>query len=232
MKICICDSVEWRKLEKQEILDAYFTEKDTVCEFLLFENAEQLILSESIAYADIFVVDICLGGTDGLSVVRELKERFRNKICILTSDTYDYLDEAMDLGVIRYILNGAEKERYYSALDKAVDDMNTQRVCVKKRNGDMYYLHKSEIVFVEAKGRKTFVLSTLGLIETNMNIAAMKELLNTPNFIKPHYSYIVNSDYISHIEGRDVLVKVNYHYFRVPIASKRVTATKKQLANV
>ena len=232
MRVCICDSMEERRLAKEKIVANYFAEKDSACEVLLFENAEALIVSESIAQTAIFMIDTCLGDTDGIHSVRELKERYRNKVFILTCITYDYLDEAMDLGVIRYILNGAEKERYYSALDKALEDIESFVVHIKGRNGNEYYLHKSDIVYVEAKARRVFVFTTSGKIETNMNITAMRVMLNTPNFISPHYSFVVNSNYISHIEGRDVFLKVNYHYFRVPIATKRYSFTKKQLAKM
>ena len=232
LRVCICDSAEERRLLKKETLCAYFAEKDAQCEILLFESAEKLIISDTIAQTDIFVIDSCLGDTDGIHSVRELKESYRNKVYILTSDSYDYLDEAMDLGVIRYILNSAAKEQYYSAMDKALEDINFFIVHIKGRNGNEYYLHKNEIVYVEAKARRLFILTTNGRIEANMSIAQMRELLNTPNFINPHYSFVVNSDYISHIAGKDIFVKVKYHYFRVPIATKRYALTKKQLANV
>ena len=232
MKICICDSVDESRLRKGKIIADYFAEKNNSCEVLLFESSEDLIVSENLAKTDIFLIDTCLGDTDGMRSLRELKETYRNKVFIVTSDSYECLDEAMDLGVIRYVLNSAGKEQYYSALDKALEDIKHFVVHMKGRGGDEYYVHKNEVVYVEAKARKVFVFTTFGKIETNLNIAAMKEMLNTPNFITPHYSFVVNSDYIFHIEGRDILVKVNYHYFRVPIATKRYAITKKQLANV
>lgn len=232
IRVCICDSMEERRLAKENIVSDYFAEKDSKCEILPFESAEKLIVSDNIAQIDIFIIDTCLGDTDGMHSLRELKEMFRSKIFIMTSDTYHCLDEAMDLEVIRYILNGSEKEKYYSALDKALEDIEYFVVHIKGRNGNEYYLHKSDIVYVEAKARRVFVFTTSGKIETNMNITAMRVMLNTPNFISPHYSFVVNSNYISHIEGRDVFLKVNYHYFRVPIATKRYSFTKKQLANV
>ena len=209
MKICICDSVDESRLRKGKIIADYFAEKNNSCEVLLFESSEDLIVSENLAKTDIFLIDTCLGDTDGMRSLRELKEMYRNKVFIVTSDSYECLDEAMDLGVIRYILNGTEKENYYSALDKALEDIESFVVRVKGRNGNEYYLHKSDIVYVEAKARRVFVFTTSGKIETNMNITAMRVMLNTPNFISPHYSFVVNSNYISHIEGRDVFLKVN-----------------------
>ena len=232
MKVCVCDSADERRLAKKEILSDYFAEKDDECEIFMFESAEVLLVSEHLANTDIFVIDTSGGDTQGIQALRELKEQYPCKICIMTSDSYDCLDEAMDLGVTRYILNSGEKERYYSALDKAVDDMNRYVVQIKGCNGNVYRLHRNEIVFAEAKARKTIILTTNSKIDANLSIAKIKELLNTPNFINPHYSFVVNSDYISHIEGRDIMVKVNYHYFRVPIASKRISVTKKQLVNV
>ena len=232
IRVCICDSVEERRLAKENIVSDYFAEKDSKCEILPFESAEKLIVTDNISQIDIFMIDTCLGDTDGMNFLRELKQMYRNKVFIMTSDTYHCLDEAMDLEVIRYILNGSEKEKYYSALDKALEDIEYFVVHIKGRNGNEYYLHKNDIVYVEAKARRVFVFTTSGKIETNMNITAMRVMLNTPNFISPHYSFVVNSNYISHIEGRDVFLKVNYHYFRVPIATKRYSFTKKQLAKM
>lgn len=232
MRVCICDSVEQRRYIKEEIVYSYFSEKETDCQIVLFESAEKLIISDVIEQTDIFIINTCLGDTDGINAVRELKDKYKSKVFIITSDNYDYLDEVMDLGVIRYILNNDEKERFYSALDKAIEDINNFIVFIKESNGNIHRLHKNEIVFAESKERKTRILTSSGMIQTNMRISTIKEILNTPNFINPHYSFVVNSDYISHVEGRDIFVKVSYHYFRVPIAAKRLTQTKKQLANV
>lgn len=231
MKICICEKDEEVILLKNKIIADYFLERNVDFNISLFNDAEALLVSGEGAGADIIIIDTYLGDTDGISLVRELKETCKNKIYILTSDNYDFLDEAMDLGVTRYILNSAEKEKYYSALDKAVDDINSYVIRIKSSDLNIYSIHKNDIVYVEARGRKSRILSTSGIIETNMSIAQMKKKLNTPNFINPHYSFIVNSDYISHIEGKDILVKVNYHYFRIPIATRRCALTKKQLLN-
>lgn len=232
MRICICECFADRQMIKKEIISSYFKEKKAKYIIFEFDSAQELLLSENLADIDIFVIDADAGDTDGVDLIRDLKEICRHKTYILTSDNYDRLDEAMDLGVIRYILNGAEKESYYSALDKAVEDINSSTFLIKGCNGDLYCLHKNEIVYVEAKGRKTLVLTANGVIRANLNISQIRKIINTPNFISPHYSFLVNSDYFSRIEGKDLLLKVNYHYFRIPIASKRVCSTKKQLINM
>ena len=232
MKICVCDQNEERAAFEERVIKEYFEEKGSEYSLHFFECATDLLVSEEAETTDLFIIDINSCNMQGINVIRELKERFPNRACIVTSSDYENLDEAMDLRVLRYIVDWSKKECFYSALDKAVSVINESVITVKSRSGKIYRLHKNDIVCTETKQRRMYITTSAGVIETNHNINEIKDFLNTPDFIRTHYSYVANKNYFSHTEGKDMMMRVNYHYVRVPIASKRYSEVKNQLIKI
>ena len=228
MNICVCEKEE-NGSATAEYIKQYFEEKNA--EYILhrFSSGELLLKSDVIAGVEIFFIHVALEETDGIHVIKELKEKYNKKHFVLIAETYDYIDMAMDLGVTRYVIEPVQKEALYAALDKSIEQINKNILKLKSTEGYIYYLHIDDIVCAESKGRKTLITTTDGIIKINQSIKEMKEQLTSPDFISPHYSFLVNKNYIAFIDAKDIFLKVDYHFVRVPIAAKRRTGIRKSL---
>ncbi len=80
---------------------------------------------------DILLTDIRMPGTDGLTMIRSVKDMVPNcKIIILTGyRDFDYVQEAIKLGVFDFVLKPSKIEELTAVLGKAVTELN----CLAKR---------------------------------------------------------------------------------------------------
>lgn len=88
----------------------------------------------------ILFTDIRMPDTDGLTMIRSVKDIVPDcKIIILTGyRDFDYVQEAIKLGVFDFVLKPSKIEELTSILAKAVNELN----CLKKRNEELDNLKK------------------------------------------------------------------------------------------
>jgi len=72
---------------------------------------------------DILVLDLMMGGIDGLEVARQVKERSPNTRIVVLSmfDNEAYVAEAMRCGALAYVLKGSTSSELLNAIRTAVD---------------------------------------------------------------------------------------------------------------
>lgn len=78
---------------------------------------------------DLLVVDVCMPGVSGLELIRALRSvRPETRFVIVSGyDSFDYAREAIDLGVIGYLLKPVRVEQLVSLLDRARDAILAER---------------------------------------------------------------------------------------------------------
>lgn len=75
---------------------------------------------------DILISDICMPGMDGLCMIAALKSEFPNmEVTILTGyRDFDYAQEAIRLGVCRFLLKPSKMEEIQEALEVMIGNLN------------------------------------------------------------------------------------------------------------
>ena len=75
-------------------------------------------------------------------------------------------------------------------------------------NKDICIVYPHEIVYIAIEGRKSVLYLTDRKLETYHPIEHWKTVLDESSFAQPHYSYIVNLNYVSEVTKE--FVKVRY----------------------
>ena len=75
-------------------------------------------------------------------------------------------------------------------------------------NKDICIVYPHEIVYIAIEGRKSVLYLTDRKLETYHPIEYWKTVLDESSFAQPHYSYIVNLNYVSEVTKE--FVKVRY----------------------
>lgn len=79
-------------------------------------------------FPDVVVTDIVMPQSDGLALVRSLKESLPSCVCILISgyNEFRYAQEAIELGAFRYLLKPVEPQELLDTLQEAQDYVATR----------------------------------------------------------------------------------------------------------
>lgn len=119
-------------------------------------------------------------------------------------------------------------ERICISLDDESNCCCNSEIIVQTCNKDVLckvYLNK--IMFIAIENRKSVLYLTDRKIETHYSIDYWKEKLNAEIFVQPHYSYIVNLNYVDEVTKDFVKIKYGDTEHSVYTSSRKIGAFRK-----
>lgn len=174
---------------------------------------------------DILFLDIHMPVLDGIGFLKTLKTVPQ---VIFTTAYKEYAVTAFDLAACDYLVKPFSLERFIVAVDKALERLytptkpvadglpnNTNEHFFIKADGKIYNLYYNDVLFAEAKGNYTKIVTENTTIMPAMSFTALEALLPAGPFIRVHRSFIINKLKITHIEGNTVYIQQN----GIPIGS-------------
>ena len=97
-------------------------------------------------------------------------------------------------------------------------------------NKDNCSVYPHEILYIAIEGRKSVVYLTDKKIETHYSMEHWKEVLDEKSFAQPHYSYIVNLNYVVEVTKEFVKVRCGDKEEPVYTSSRKIGAFKTAVA--
>ena len=225
-KIIICDDdrdfAEWF----EKIIIRYF--ESSKKEFIIkkYYSAEEVLLSD-MNMTDIAFLDVEMKAMNGIQLGYEIQRKCPDITIFIITSYSQYLDDAMDLKVFRYLEKPVDEARLFRGLDIAL--RTTQKIVFMSGNIETE-LNEDEIVCIYTSLRKTSVLTDKGnVITSNTNIKEWQKKLSTCNsFSSPHYSYIVNLNYVAGIcEDKIMLQCKNGKTMKIYGSQRKIGTFKK-----
>lgn len=115
------------------------------------------------------------------------------------------------------------------------DDTSTccnSAIIVQTCNKDVLCkVYLNEIMFIAIENRKSVLYLTDKKIETHYSIDYWKEKLDAEIFVQPHYSYIVNLNYVDEVTKDFVKIKYGDTEHSVYTSSRKIGAFRKAFLN-
>ncbi len=202
--ISIYDTNRSRGKELEKLLECYFSAKGLHFRIRSFSSVSDIIRTSG--YTDIAFLSVEEGDVGVLDMSDALLREHSGLYLYILSDKYNFLDDAMDLKVFRYLEQPVDRGRLFASLDIIIN----KPLKISFMSDYMQItLSEDEIVCIYTSGRKTYVLTDSGAIYPTTS--SLKEWLERTrkceNFVCPHYGYIVNMKYISNFNGEAVMLK-------------------------
>lgn len=182
-------------------------------------EARKKLMEEEI---DILFLDINMPALDGIAFLKTMKKLPQ---VILTTAYKEYGVEAFDLAVCDYLLKPFSLDRFIVAVDKALEKIQPQSSTEKntdnrehtfiKADGKIFNLHFNDLLFAEASGNYTKLVTQTGTIMPAMTFSTIETILPSDSFLRIHRSFIINKSKITHVEGNRVFIQK----YEIPIGS-------------
>ena len=96
---------------------------------------------------------------------------------------------------------------------------------------DCHLVYPQKIVYIAIEDRKSVLYLTDGKIETNYRLDHWKNLLDQNCFAQPHYSYMVNLNYVAEVTKDFVIVKCMDVEYKVYTSSRKIASFRKAFLN-
>ncbi|SKC09470.1 LytR/AlgR family response regulator transcription factor [Dyadobacter psychrophilus] len=198
----------------RDILKTYCGHLDNLEVVGLCGNALQAKTVMQQQKVDILFLDINMPVMDGIAFLKTLKKQPE---VIFTTAYKEHAVDAFDLAACDYLLKPFSLERFIIAVDKALEhlqeppvqelynDKTTDYIFIKA--GDkIYKIQHDELLYAEANGNYTKIVTTRNTLSPAMTFSGFEELLPATLFLRIHRSFIINKAKISHIEGNRVFI--------------------------
>ncbi|MGN0005385.1 MAG: LytR/AlgR family response regulator transcription factor [Candidatus Gastranaerophilaceae bacterium] len=227
MKVLICDDDKYIVEEIKNNLNT-FTDKHKIAFDIDSFYSGINPLNSNNRY-DMAFIDIEMPQVNGLTLSAQLKKVNSNIIIFIITSHESYLDDAMDLDVFRYLSKPIDKDRFFRALNTAINyfHSNTQIITLEYYD-ECYSVFTSDIVYVTIENRKAVIITRQKKYYTNQKLSYWKEKLKGyAYFAQPHYSYLVNLRYVSGFNKTQLNIKMDLKNEMLPISQRYYSNFKK-----
>lgn len=182
--IVICDDLAADRKRLYELVTDYIEEADIPASISVFRSGEELLASE-LGSVDLAFLDIYMDEMNGMETAKKLMSRNHRVQVIFTTTSPDFAAEAFSIDAFHYLLKPVEKEPLFKVLNRFMDGISAMRSITVKvsRVEDTVYL--SDILYIEASGKKTIFHLKHGIREVSESLAEMKKRLEGEHFISP-----------------------------------------------
>tara|TARA_R110000868_G_scaffold158620_1_gene386881 strand:- start:329 stop:1024 length:696 start_codon:yes stop_codon:yes gene_type:complete len=163
---------------------------------------------------DLIFLDLNMPKLKGFDFLKTLKNPPK---VIVTTAYKEFALEGYELNISDYLLKPFGFERFLKAINKTFSASNTQEVVSSKNNAvsKRIFLRSNKkhtqveidvILFVEASGNYTKVITTLETITVREKISSVLDILPKEDFLQVHKSFAVAPKHIKSIEGNRIFI--------------------------
>lgn len=217
IKIIICDDQKDYVEDIKNHVELFMREHSINATFKESLSGTEIINNPE--FYDIAFLDIEMGETNGIEVGRALKKVNENIIIFIITAYDKYLDDALDLNVLRFLSKPLNPRRLYNGLEKALKiiDNTIIELCLENP-GSVEKIPINNIIYVEIVNRKVKVVTKNGVFYSKNNIRFFQECLIASFFYQTHKSYIVNLKFVTKYDY-DMLTITNGD--KVPVSFRK-----------
>jgi len=169
---------------------------------------------------DLMFLDIQMEELTGIQLLNSLK----NKPLVIFTTAYDqYALQGFDLDVLDYLLKPIPFERFVKGANKALEQMQKEKVTLPEKperpvnsNTSTFFFVKTEtriekvnaaeVLYVEGMGDYWRIVTKTRRIMTLMNAKGIEEILHEPGFCRVHKSFFVAIDKIEFVERKQIKI--------------------------
>ena len=226
MRIAICDDLKECRLSVKCYTEEYFKLRHMEYSIDEFKTGDDLLRADE--NYDILFLDIELGDSNGIAVAKEIQKKCKNTVILVVTAYHQYLDDAMDLQVTRYIDKPATQKRIFSALDKALSVINESIITLRMKDSQVARLKASDIIYTEAKLKGVFIYTKETVYRVKETMKQLRSMLAASYFAVPHNSYIVNMNHIKSFQRNEITLTQPYEDIRISVATRKQAEFKRR----
>ena len=163
---------------------------------------------------DLIFLDLNMPKLKGFEFLKTLKNPPK---VIVTTAYKEFALEGYELNISDYLLKPFGFERFLKAINKTFGTSNTQKVISSNSNrvSKRIFLRSNkkytqvvidDILFIEASGNYTKVITDIEIITVREKISSVLEVLPKEDFLQVHKSFAVAPKHIKSIEGNRIFI--------------------------
>lgn len=164
-----------------------------------FENGEDLLDNYQQDF-DLLILDIQLGGMDGMEVARRIRDQDELVAILFVTAMAQYAIQGYQVNAMGYLLKPISYFEFSQALSKAIRRIREdgEGFLVARTRDGMLHIPFRDITYVETEGRGVRIHTPNSVYPCSMKMREMEAMLPPSLFFRCHNCYFVN---LRHVES-------------------------------
>ena len=184
IKIAVCDDQEQDRQTVWNLIAAYLDQNNLYAVIDAYPSGEALLAADVSSYG-LVILDIFMAEINGMETAKALIEKNNRLQIVFATTSLEFAAEAFEIEALHYIVKPVEKKQLYRVLDKFFEGYTSVRT-VEVRVGRLEEsVYLSDLLYIEAKGKKTLLHLKNGTLEASESLSEMAELLPKEEFCQP-----------------------------------------------
>ena len=184
IKIAVCDDQEADRRKIISLLSSYLDQNNLYAEIDEFTSGEMFLEADTACYSLVFM-DIFMEKLNGMETAKEIIRRNHKIQIVFASTSIEFAAEAFNIEALHYIVKPIEEIQVYGVLDKFFESFYSMRTVDVKVGRLEESIYLSDILYIEAKGKKTLIHMKTGTLEASQSLSEMARILPPGDFCMP-----------------------------------------------
>lgn len=195
MYIAVCDDQAEELEILMGLLGRWQRERRTALRFRTFRSAAEMLDAAGKDRFTLYLLDVMMPGTDGLAAAREIRDFDDAADIVFLTSSPGFAYESYGVHALDYLLKPIRAEMLFPILDRLLlREQKPQDGLTLKCGSTLIRVPFSQLAYVEVNGKHLYFNLTDGSVREVFGTLKEYEplLLNRPEFMQIHRSYIVN----------------------------------------
>lgn len=184
IRIAVCDDLKEDRDILIKILSEYLDQNNLYAEVDEFISGEAFLASDISRYRLVFL-DIFMDKLNGMETAKKLIRENHKVQIVFASTSIDFAAEAFTIEALHYIVKPIKEKQVYGVLDKFFDSFYSMRTIEVKVGRMEESIYISDILYIEAKGKKTIIHMKNGTLEASQSLSEMAKIVPQGDFCMP-----------------------------------------------
>jgi len=205
--IAVCDD-QREELEKlMQLLREWQENRRAAVHWKTFRSGAELLDAAEKERFTLYLLDIMMPGTDGLAAAREIRTFDDTADIVFLTSSPGFAYESYGVHALDYLLKPVRAEMPYPILDRIfLREQRPQEGLTLKCGSTLVRVPFSQLVYVEVSGKHLYFNLIDGTVREVFGTLKEYELLllDRPEFMQTHRSYIVNMLQVSELSSAGI----------------------------
>lgn len=202
-QVAICDDSDIDRQYMDGLVRKWAADKGHTVQSMLFESAEKFLFhyAEKKDY-DILLLDIEMGGMDGVTMAKRLRQENDFIQIIFVTGYSDYISEGYEVAALHYLMKPIKEEKIFEVLDRAAAKVTkNEKVLTFEIGSEMVRVPVYQIRYAEVFGNYVTIHASDELI-VKMTLSELEKELDE-RFLRVGRSVIVNLTQIARVTRKE-----------------------------
>lgn len=224
MKIAICDDNDIFLKELKEELEKYFRDMDVL--ILEYHSGEELLEAYQKTEIHVIILDIEMGGIDGLKTAGHIRKENTSIPIILLTSHRELALQGYEVNAFRFLVKPVSPQRLQETLKEVQKQVFGKERIMVSVDGVDYYIPENDILYLKSENVYVMIVTESRSYLVRKTLKEQLKELGSPFWFQVHRSYIINLNHAVSFDGKAVTMRGND---RIPVSKTRREAFQKTI---